>query len=240
MNNCTPLFYVDVITYPCSNISQSLSVKGAKRDIGNSQYSVVTVRLHSYSIHQAVHDNGITHLKWGWWEIAVRLIHDSWWYLGPFYVLLIEYLRRSHLSPNTMHDGVIKWKHFPRYWPFVRGIHRYPVNSPHKGQWRGALIFTLICARINDWVKHGEAGDLRRHRAHYDVIVMYKIFLVQGLQMQKAIYMDVWYLSQFLDVHQALGYSEKPLNIEIPHHVTTASDNIIVQISIEIIDYSKL
>ena len=46
------------------------------------------------------------------------------------------------------HDGVIKWKHFPRYWPFVRGIHRSPVSSPHKGQWRGALIFSLICAWI--------------------------------------------------------------------------------------------
>ena len=32
------------------------------------------------------------------------------------------------------HDDVIKWKHFPRYWPFVRGIHRWPVNSRHKGQ----------------------------------------------------------------------------------------------------------
>ena len=29
------------------------------------------------------------------------------------------------------HDDVIKWKHFPRYLPFVRGIHRSPVNSPH-------------------------------------------------------------------------------------------------------------
>ena len=44
------------------------------------------------------------------------------------------------------HDDVIKWKHFPRYWPFVRGIHRSPVDSPHKSQWRGALIFSLICA----------------------------------------------------------------------------------------------
>ena len=70
------------------------------------------------------------------------------------------------------HDDVIKWKHFPRYWPFVRGIHRYPVNSPHKGQWRGALMFTLIWARINGWVNNCEAGDLRRNLAHYDVIVM--------------------------------------------------------------------
>ena len=30
------------------------------------------------------------------------------------------------------HDDLIKWKHFPRYWRFVRGIHRSPVNSPHK------------------------------------------------------------------------------------------------------------
>ena len=50
---------------------------------------------------------------------------------------------------GALHDDVIKWKHFPRYWPFVRGIHRWPVNSPHKGQWRGALMFSLICAWIN-------------------------------------------------------------------------------------------
>ena len=54
----------------------------------------------------------------------------------------------------------------------MRGIHRSPVNSPHKGQWRGALIFSLICVWINGWVNNREAGDLRWHRAHYDVIVM--------------------------------------------------------------------
>ena len=50
-------------------------------------------------------------------------------------------------------------------------IHRSPENSPHKGQWRGALMLSLICAWINGWVNNNEAGDLRRHRAHYDVIV---------------------------------------------------------------------
>ena len=74
-----------------------------------------------------------------------------------------------------LHDDVIKWKHFPRFWPFVRGIHRSPVNSTHKGQWRGALMFSLICARINGWVNNREADDLRRHRAHYDVIVMLQL-----------------------------------------------------------------
>ena len=72
-------------------------------------------------------------------------------------------------SSRYWHDDVIKWKHFLRYWPFVRGIHRLPVNSPHKGQWRGALMFSLICAWTNGWAKH---RDLRCHRAHYDVTVM--------------------------------------------------------------------
>ena len=68
--------------------------------------------------------------------------------------------------------GHHQWKHFLRYWPFVRGIHRSPVNSPHKGQWRGALMFSLICAWINAWVNNREAGDLRCHHIHYDVTVM--------------------------------------------------------------------
>ena len=76
------------------------------------------------------------------------------------------------VSMPSAHDDVIKWKHFPRNWPFVREIHRSPVNFPHKGQWRGALMFSLIYAWINDWVNNREAGDLRRQHGHYDVIVM--------------------------------------------------------------------
>ena len=47
-----------------------------------------------------------------------------------------------------------------------------PVNSPHKGQRRGALMFSLICAWVNGWVHNREADDLRHHCAHYDVTVM--------------------------------------------------------------------
>ena len=75
-------------------------------------------------------------------------------------------------TSREYHDDVIKWKHFPRYWPFVWGIHRSPVNSPHKGQWRWALMFSLICVWINGWVNNREAGDLRR--THYGVTVMHK------------------------------------------------------------------
>ena len=72
----------------------------------------------------------------------------------------------------TLQDDVIKWKHFPRYWPFVWGIHWWPVNSPHKGQWHGALMLSLILDWINGWVDNREAGDLRCHHAHFDIIVM--------------------------------------------------------------------
>ena len=75
----------------------------------------------------------------------------------------------------------IKCKHFPHYWPFVRGIPRSPVNSPHKGQWHGALMFSLICVWINGWVKNREAGDLRHHHAHYDVTVMGQIWMAKSI-----------------------------------------------------------
>ena len=55
----------------------------------------------------------------------------------------------------------------------MRGIYRSPANSPHKGQWRGALMFSLICAWTNSWTNKGDAGDLRGHRTHDDVTVTY-------------------------------------------------------------------
>ena len=68
------------------------------------------------------------------------------------------------------------WRHpmetFSAWLALCEGNSPVPVNSPHKGQWRGALMFSLICARINNWVNNCETGDLRRHRGHYDVIVM--------------------------------------------------------------------
>ena len=67
------------------------------------------------------------------------------------------------------------WRHqmetVPSYWPFVWGIHRSRVNSPHRSQWRWALMF-FICAWTNGRVNNRDAGDLRRYRTHYDVTVM--------------------------------------------------------------------
>ena len=83
------------------------------------------------------------------------------------------------LNSGVTHVDVINWKHFPRYWPFVRGIHRSPGNSPHKGQWRRALIFFYL--GLNKRLsKQSWLCDLRRHRANYDVTVMCKIIFVMG------------------------------------------------------------
>ena len=118
-------------------------------------------------------------------DVSILWRHHAYWNL-KMVIFLITIYHFYFLPDNpahwrrwilpAFHDDVIKWKHFPRYWPFVRGIHRSPVNSPHKGQWRGALMFSLTCVWINAWVNNGESGDLRRYRAHYDVIVMQYIY----------------------------------------------------------------
>ena len=95
-----------------------------------------------------------------------------WWIARCHDMIVFLYLIEALWNRPSCHDDVINWRHFPRYWPFVRGIHRSPVKSPHKGQWRGALMFSLICVWINGWVNSRESGDLRRNCAHYDVIVM--------------------------------------------------------------------
>ena len=77
---------------------------------------------------------------------------------------------------NNGKAGDSWWRHqmetFSALLALCAGNSPVPVNSPHKGQWRGALMFILTCTRINDWVNNREAGDLRRHRGHYDVNVM--------------------------------------------------------------------
>ena len=128
--------------------------------------------------------------------IALCIIVTMAW---PFQVTC--YMSRGFCWSDD-HDDVIKWKHFRRYWPFVRGIHRSTVKSPHKGQWRGALMFSLIRAWINAWVNNGEAGDLRRHRAHYDVTLVWRLYfhLDGGLTRKHSICR--WYIIKFIETMQ--------------------------------------
>ena len=125
----------------------------------------------------------ITILYGSWWNIIQQLhslgmckayafMHTTLNYKHGCLTSSWEYITSQCYCLISLPDDVIKWKHIPRYWPFVREIHWSPVNFPHKGQWRGALMFSLICTRIKGWVNNHEAGDLRRNRAHHDVIVM--------------------------------------------------------------------
>ena len=91
----------------------------------------------------------------------------------------IPILVRQHLYTETVPRWLITlsspwWRHPMETFSALLAIWagNSPVNSPHKIQWRGALMFSLICAWIRGWVNDREAGDLRRHRAHYDVTVM--------------------------------------------------------------------
>ena len=96
------------------------------------------------------------------------------------------------------HDDVIKWNHFPCYWPFVQGIHRSSVNSPHIGQWRRALMVSLICAWINGWANNCEACDFRCHCTHYDITVMWTTNWFGAL--------DDWHNSKWKWLFQVLGW----------------------------------
>ena len=149
-----------------------------KRDFHAYETRIYTLRFHTPSLFDTF--NTFNTFKWcilpsyEYIYIYYDYYHGCWWLAtqGARASAAILMTRSTRNDPGpqgqALYDDVVKWKHFPRYWPFVRGIHR----SPHKGHWRGALMFSLICVWINGWVNNGEAGDLRRYRAHYDVTVM--------------------------------------------------------------------
>ena len=122
-------------------------------------------------------DDRATNVVQCWLKSLTRFLQSSsCFFCVTCLVPMTSYKISNFLLPHSFsHDGFIKWKPFPRYWPFVRGFHRSPVFSPHKGQWHRALMFSLIWAWINDWENNHEAGDLRRHHTHYDVTVMHTI-----------------------------------------------------------------
>ena len=135
-------------------------------------WQVISNSLDIDFIHGDIHGRSCKNwlLCFNWSD---HIIQDGRWYCKNFRgASSTVNWRDSVRLIDLQHDDVIKWKHFPRYWPFVRGYHRSPVNSPHKGHWCGTLIFSLICAWIKGWVNNRGAGDLRHHLAHYDVTVM--------------------------------------------------------------------
>ena len=102
-------------------------------------------RAVSYWIYIAKYKNRARHISW--FQLKQWLMNRRYIYLH--FVQFFNF--KMAKAVKIRHDDVIKWKYFSRYWSFVRGIHRSAVGSPHKGQWRGALIF-LFGLRLNVWL----------------------------------------------------------------------------------------
>ena len=109
--------------------------------------------------------SNVAHLTRSWFQIHVEYIHMHVDLRHNIQLWLPAEIERGTYRASVMYFATISTVYHGNAFPFLRGIHRSPVNSLHKGQWREALMFSLICAWINDWVSIREAGDLRRHRA---------------------------------------------------------------------------
>ena len=122
ISNFIPHFTRHVITYPYWEWSQSMLVKGAPC------IKLYTLYLWLFCITNATYMLVLSNLDTRSGQCKAPEQQQQWYWTTLF------------------HGDVIKWKHFPRHKPFVWGIHRSPVNSQHKGQWRGALTFFLWSA----------------------------------------------------------------------------------------------
>ena len=120
------------------------------------------------------------------WQIPCSLmhwrlyepVHRQAWHCPPKPEYSVLSIRRVNIKPTewTMKSIQTWWRHqmetFSALLAICAGNSPVPDEFPHKGQWRGALMFSLICVWINGWVNNPDAGDLRRYRTHYDVSVM--------------------------------------------------------------------
>ena len=84
----------------------------------------------------------------------------------------------SSTGSCNIHLGAISWwRH--QMETFSTLLAHCAGNSPVTGEFPSQrpvtrnFQFSLICTWINDWVNNREAGDLRRHRIHYDGAVMF-------------------------------------------------------------------
>ena len=122
-------------------------------------------------------------------KIMHRFFYNAWFVTSSFGASLANFTFVT--NQNQIINFIIESKHdvpgilrsqalldtsangnFFRVTGLLRGVHRSVLNSPRKGQWGGALMFSFISAWTNGWVNSRDAEDLRRRRAHYDDIFM--------------------------------------------------------------------
>ena len=148
----------------------------------------------------------------GTWKLHNTLYLHFYVYIWNHRVIRGFHHKRPIMPKAFPSWDVIKWKHFPRNWPFVRGIHRSLVNSPHKYQSRGALMFCLIRVWANSRVNNRDAGDLTHEpMSHYNrgavidnfapnlcycVAILYAIVAITASLSNTCMEPDMWYPSQ--------------------------------------------
>ena len=122
----------------------------------------------------------------GWWPSDTR-VQDIWSQSTD-----LDCLKYSSFS--TWSVNISWWRHQMETFSALLAL--CAENSPvpgefptHKGQWRGALMFTLTWARIKGWVNNGEPGDFRRYRGHYDVTVMFNFLQHCECQVWSKVYL---------------------------------------------------
>ena len=92
--------------------------------------------------------------------------------------ILGQSVRSKNTDPNDLSDFSFQiWIrsysiYIPLHMIIICSIDTDIVFSLHICQWRGALMFSLICGSTNGWANNRDAANLRRHRSHYDVTVM--------------------------------------------------------------------
>ena len=107
------------------------------------------------------HLNPLAH-PWSWGKIYIERVQN----LTKIPPSLLSFCIEYHVILNVIHGDVIKWKLFGVL-AFCAGNSPVTDEFPAKGQWRGALIFSLICVWNNSGVDNGDAGDLRRSLWRY-------------------------------------------------------------------------
>ena len=100
----TPTHVVTAVKYLCSSTKSTPSVK--------STVHVFQFENCGHNVMKRAHSVSSSMSYYQGWQVS-----STWW-------------KKLDYTMMTSSKG----KHFPRIWPFVRGIHRSPVNSLHKGQ----------------------------------------------------------------------------------------------------------
>ena len=180
---CIPFFPVLYITHTCTITQVYMwSDDNECGKVDDTQPAVGVLNQFSRFCYLQVFSEPQCWLPINICQVSTRLsCGDTWQISTSFkesnrYFRSIKFTVTTEKLPNERSFGMMTSSNgnIFRVTSHLCGNSPVPVNSPHKGQWRGALMFTLICARMYGWVNNREAGDLRRYRAHYDVIVMGK------------------------------------------------------------------